>query len=557
MDHEHHHQDSYEDHNASWAHATHYDPQHQSPVQDFNHFSYGPIPMEPIYTNAMQPPPQHRTAHSQLHPLIMPQVSQWPSMLTSQSTYVPPIFPSAPVPITPVSATPVSATSTHSGRTSSTPRKTLTDADRRRMCQYHEDHPTVKQTEIGGEPSFVTSSITVSKVLRQKEKYLYQDDGSRSPIKRSKGKFPDIERALANWARNHQRQGLPLTDTIIRDKAKFFATTVGNNDSHLKATSTSWLEKFKQKNNLLGSKSRKGSIAEESEGTSNPPSNVHTPGGISPASPSGASPSPLTVSAKPSKEELKTESPDIQGFPARRPFHSQSNTSLSSVFTDTAPSSFSAGPTSPTSLSSPFFTPDSACGTNPFTLNQQARGQPGSSNFQRPRSQTFPMLVGVEQYMSPPPSSEALTPKFLNTTALDSPMDEFHPSLAAIDDAMQASPTTITNSMQPPPLPNGLPTMTSVSTMHQSSVLQSVSEDTSPGSPSQEEAARALELVWTFFQQQHEDFVVEPQEYVTIGKLMEKLKLKRSSESLPSGMRRTSEPNYGTVDKVESIDSLH
>jgi hypothetical protein len=26
----------------------------------------------------------------------------------------------------------------------------LTDQDRRRMCQYHEENPSVKQTEIGG-----------------------------------------------------------------------------------------------------------------------------------------------------------------------------------------------------------------------------------------------------------------------------------------------------------------------------------------------------------------------------------------------------------------------
>ncbi|KAI4120628.1 MAG: hypothetical protein LQ347_007065, partial [Umbilicaria vellea] len=84
---------------------------------------------------------------------------------------------------------------------------------------------------------------TVSKVLRQKDKYLFPDDGSRSPIKRSKGKFPDIERALSNWARNHQRQGLPLNDSIIRDKARFFATTVGSSDSHAKVNSSSWLEK--------------------------------------------------------------------------------------------------------------------------------------------------------------------------------------------------------------------------------------------------------------------------------------------------------------------------
>jgi hypothetical protein len=154
MDHEHHHhQDSFEDH-SGWAQPGPYDHHHQSPVHDFNGFnSYAPLPMEPMYNTTMHPPHHPpRTTHPQLQPLIMP---QWPSMLTSQSSYVPPIFPSAPVPNTPASATPVSATSTHSGRTSSTPRKTLTDQDRRRMCQYHEDHPTVKQTEIGGKHAII------------------------------------------------------------------------------------------------------------------------------------------------------------------------------------------------------------------------------------------------------------------------------------------------------------------------------------------------------------------------------------------------------------------
>ncbi|KAF2738711.1 CenpB-DNA-bind-domain-containing protein [Polyplosphaeria fusca] len=539
---QHHQEQHFDDGNSSWHDNGGYNhSQHHSPVQDYNAYhNYAPLPMEPLYTTGMQPP---RTTHPQLQPLIMP---QWPSMLTSQSTYVPPIFPSAPVPITPASATPVSAisnNSTHS-RTSSTPRKTLTDADRRRMCLYHEEHPTVKQTEIGA--MFGVERSTVSKVLRQKEKYLYQDDGSRSPIKRSKGKFPDIERALSNWARNHQRQGLPLTDGIIREKARFFATTVGNSESHLKANSSSWLEKFKQKNNLMGAKSRKSSIAEESEGTSNPPSNVHTPGGISPTSPSGVSPSPVTLAAKKSEENLnfKTESPDAYDFSNHhRPFHSQSNTSLSSVFTDTAPSSFSAGPTSPTS---PFFTPDSASGQNPFMGgNQQARGQPGTSNFQRPRSQTFPMLVGVEQYMSPPPSSEALTPKYMHSTTLDSPMEM---RSSQIDDAMQASPTQVTNSMQPPPVPSaiGLPMQSGALSSPAPIGMEGVSSLT----PSQEEARRALELVMNFFQHQPNGFV-EPQEYVMIGKLMEKLKIKRGSESMASGVRRVSESDFSVVRKVE------
>jgi len=529
MDHEHHHQEAFEDH-TGWHENGQYQ-HHSSPVQDFNGFhAYTPMPMEPIYGNGMHPPhpthPPPRSTHQQLQPLIMP---QWPSMLTSQSTYQPSIFPSAPVPITPASATPVSATSTHS-RTSSTPRKTLTDQDRRRMCQYHEDNPTVKQTEIGA--MFGVERSTVSKVLRQKEKYLYQDDGSRSPIRKSKGKFPDIERALSNWARNHQRQGYQLTDAIIRDKARFFAQTVGNSESHLKANSTSWLEKFKQKNHLMGAKSRKGSIAEESEGASNPPSNAQTPGALSPISPDDDSPVVPNLAAKKSEDNVKVEGSDTFDFSSRTPYNSQSTTSLSTVFTE-------QGPTSPTS---PFFTPDSACGPNPFIGNRQAsNGQPGSNGFQRPRSQTFPLLVGVEQYASPPASTDALTPKFISSAALDSPMAEMCDPLTSIDEAMSVSPSQLSNSMQPPPLPTTSP--------------GGFKSTGSPTSPSQEEAARALELVMSFFKSQSGDFAVAPEEYMTIGKLMEKLRIKSRSESLPSGVRRASEPDY-TVTKLETVDVL-
>lgn len=92
---------------------------------------------------------------------------------------------------------------------------------------------------------------TVSKVLRNKEKYLYENDASRPPARKVKGKLPDIERALLNWVNNRQKQGLPLTDALIREKFRFFATTVRSSESLPRANST-WLEKFKRKNNLMG-----------------------------------------------------------------------------------------------------------------------------------------------------------------------------------------------------------------------------------------------------------------------------------------------------------------
>lgn len=87
------------------------------------------------------PSSHHQSHHSQLPMLIMPSHA-WPSMLTNPVSY-----PTAPMTAPAVSsappAKPLRTTST------STPRRTLTDDDRRRMCRYAHDNPTAKQSEIG------------------------------------------------------------------------------------------------------------------------------------------------------------------------------------------------------------------------------------------------------------------------------------------------------------------------------------------------------------------------------------------------------------------------
>ncbi|KAI9796929.1 MAG: hypothetical protein M1833_005875 [Piccolia ochrophora] len=503
---------------AQWSDFNGYGSHNQSPAQEYNGFNFvhasQSISAETAYSH-IDPPTQ--VTHQQLRPLVVP---PWPSMLTSQSTYTPPVVPTAP------SATPISSTSTHSSHSTSSPRRTLTDADRRKMCIYHEENPTIKQTEIGA--MFGVERSTVSKVLRQKEKYLFPDDGSRSPIKRSKGKFPDIERALSNWARNSQRHGLKLSDRQILDKAKFFARTVGNIDHAEKINSTNWLEKFKVKNNLTGAKSSKKSVgAIDSDGgdPNDARSATQTPSGISPSSPSGIlSPSPM--SATKSQDSVKTESPDAYiDFNGYKLPNSQSTTSLSSVFTDTAPSSYSAGPQTPTS---PFFTPDSACAAGSFLTSQQSRLPPPNSNNSRPRSQTFPMLGVEPAYISPPPSTEPLTPRYMDQsaaapTAPEASMSEMHRRLS------------MSENVSPPP-----PTQTSHTPVTSSPASSMPPPPTVPAasanicrSPTQDDARRALELVMNFFQHQPSG-LVDPQEYITIGKLMEKLRL--HGRSLSGGM---------------------
>jgi len=110
MEHEHHQEPGYgyHDGNSQWVEGSSgFHSHHQSPVHEHNGFAFTPMPMEPMYAASSMPPP--RTTYQQLQPLITP---QWPSMLTSQSSYHTPLFPSAPIQSAPIS-TPVSAPRNH------------------------------------------------------------------------------------------------------------------------------------------------------------------------------------------------------------------------------------------------------------------------------------------------------------------------------------------------------------------------------------------------------------------------------------------------------------
>jgi hypothetical protein len=402
---------------------------------------------------------------------------------------------------------------------------------------------------------------TVSKVLRQKDKYLYPDDGSRSPIKRAKGKFPDIERALANWARNHQRQRLPLSDDIIRDKARFFATTVGSHECHTKVNSSVWLEKFKQKNQLLGAKASKGATAAESDGARNPESQSgsETPNGISPVSPGPMHPGSPDLS----QDELKSESPTSYiDFANYRHTYSQSATSLISSYSDnTFMSTFSGDLRSPTS---PFFSPESSCGPSPCIPSPQSRLPAlASAASIRPRRGTFPTISPDQSYMSLPDAAEPAAAKYLQppmaAPALESPLEEMEEPLGDMEagtlrPSHHATSTNSPNlsqtpvsSMAPPPPP------TSTASPQVGGPSGGLSP---PGTPSQDDARRALEVLMTFFK--HQPSGVDPQEYITMGKLMEKLKLQ--SSSLPGGMHAMGVGERGDgglpINRKRSIHSL-
>ena len=159
MDHSHHYQDFSYAPPEQWVDRSAYHPQqHHSPMEEY-----------PQYGFASSPPVQHGFPTHPQRPALQPIVTTpWPSVLANQQQQQqqpiynppppavhaipqPPQPPPAPPPLqtSPASATPQLGSS-HVGQATSTPRRTLTDSDRRKMCQYHEEHPTKKQTEIGG-----------------------------------------------------------------------------------------------------------------------------------------------------------------------------------------------------------------------------------------------------------------------------------------------------------------------------------------------------------------------------------------------------------------------
>lgn len=395
---------------------------------------------------------------------------------------------------------------------------------------------------------------TVSKVLRQKEKYLFPHDGSQSPAKKSKGKFPDIERALANWARNESRR-YSLTDSMIREKARFFATTVGNNESQSKLNSSTWLERFKQKNNLVGGRLKKSpadsrAIFSEDGITvvdSSTTSTSHNSAEMSPMSPDDISPTASNSSHGTAGHEISDSFFDFAGKGYRHT-HSQSAASLNTGY-----SGMSIAPLLVSSPTSPQATDVDSI--SPFTPEGGNRLPPLGINFSRPRSQTVPNLNLEPGAMIKADLSDEITPKFSDssvmTNLLESPLSpiEEKPTLNKPFDAMKRTNsypgirTDKDTSMQPPPVPKS----------------ETASPVIAPAiSPTQQEARRALELVMTFFQSQPAG-IVEPGEYMTMGKLMQKLELAQSPDgtsSLPGGLHRIDEEEGLRVTKKRSIRSL-
>ncbi|ELR09252.1 hypothetical protein VC83_05439 [Pseudogymnoascus destructans] len=384
-------------------------PQQTSPIYEYqnyhmmNHGLPHSLPEQSTFTR-MPPPPAHQQTLLPLLPAPAwmnntPAMSSFPSTMPSMLTN-PGGHPTRPVRMAPNSAR------MRASKPSSQPgggRKCLRDDEKRHMCQIHMDFPNMKQAEIGA--VFNVERSTVSKVLRQKEKFLSLEEPSVSPAKLPKGRAQDINLALHSWWHNEWKRGILRNREEIREEAIKFSSILNNQEGLQKAHDDQWLDEFVRNHNASTKKekqhnasikkqkhsgrmklSRRSSATNMADipiyGQGSAGSSIaNTPSGHSPGSPYDFA-SPLSGV----KDEDDYAPFSSSGY---RHSNSRSTTSLSSNFTDTTVgSSFSGDGSSP---ATPFpYSPETTQG--PFAPPQYA-GSIAPLDPQRLLSQTFPILA--------------------------------------------------------------------------------------------------------------------------------------------------------------------
>lgn len=328
------------------------------------------------------------------------------------------------------------------------------------------------------------SSSTVSKILRQKEKYMKSvpKEEASSPGKKSKVKQPDVEKTLINWSRNQQKRGLPITTEELRKQVLMFTSGRDDQSSY---TSTEWLETFQRKH-LSGS-----SISSSRETTAEISTSHSETLDSSPISENGLVSPPMSA---------VEDSANRDGFDFKIEYEQS----------PMLPHGFSSDEHA---LSDTLMSPLSPEMSRDYVSIQYSDSIASDTSYSRQRSMTLPHLApgasprpaSSDKSIPPLPTRALTTINEHKATSIDPRQTmKRHKSVPDIHDTEIVRYST----MQPPPIPRSA----------------DVSPVSIPASPMyQDDTIRALHDIKKLLEQNPD--VAQPDDYVMIGKLMEKLKL--------------------------------
>ena len=89
--------------------------------------------------------------------------------------------------------------------------------------------------------------MTVGDILNEKEFYESDNEGSPSRKRHRSGLNADMEQCLYLWFANARSRNVPVTDEILKEKAKHFGDETGVTDFKY---SNGWLQRFKARHGI-------------------------------------------------------------------------------------------------------------------------------------------------------------------------------------------------------------------------------------------------------------------------------------------------------------------
>lgn len=180
--------------------------------------------------------------------------------------------------VTPIAAPPSSgrrrqadSESPSSDRPSKRPHRSISHAEKRRLCEISEEHPAAKHGHIASvfqsETGRRIERSTVTRVLQRKDFWMSAGTRDSNRKRLTSPRFPTIEEALFELIRNRSR--VPALRALLTDKelmkySKIIADSMSNDcgstdsnspnyDPHLRSFrgSLSWITSFKKRNALM------------------------------------------------------------------------------------------------------------------------------------------------------------------------------------------------------------------------------------------------------------------------------------------------------------------
>lgn len=142
------------------------------------------------------------------------------------------------------------ATSLHAG--------TLTYEQKKQLCEKLDANPGMRQKDLAewAKTQFqlerAPTQGTVSNILRSRANYLFADANTDlSSIKKARVlAFPELDDALAIWAREIQSRGGVLTTTMLQDRARELAGQMAIEESRMPPFTSGWANHFRKRHNL-------------------------------------------------------------------------------------------------------------------------------------------------------------------------------------------------------------------------------------------------------------------------------------------------------------------